>query len=291
LQEGVVRLWTEADCKAHRMRDPRPGEQWPGNEFCALGVGDHDAEDRTPAVTDSCNADSGGPLVQLDRNNCPVMNAIVSQGPVVCGQKAPGIYTRISAHYPWIKSVTGSAKLMAVTAPTEIPPAGAIYALALAQARVPSQGGLKLAIAPQGPSRPGDVIKLSFKTGARAGKVFAYGFGPRRRLTRYSQMSINFSDPVVYKVLEADPPALAAGGVAAMPADPEKGFVVTGPPGTHRILAFSYPTIALNEALKLEMRTRARNALADQAYVGKIMPFLAPYTGLQIVQAEIGVVQ
>jgi secreted trypsin-like serine protease len=289
LQEGVVRKWEDAACRAHLMPNPAPGETWANNEICALGIGRHDPADRSPTVADSCSTDSGGPLVQLDRDNCPVMSALVSRGPNVCGQSAPGIYTRISAHYPWIKQVTGTAKLMAVTDGTEIAPAGAVYSLALAQGEVPALGGLTLSKNPAEAQRVGDVFQLNIRAGSAGGVLGALGFGPSRRLIRYSKMAINFTDPMVWKVAEPGPAPIAANGVLRLPDSDERGFLIAGPPGTYRVLAYAYPTVALYESMKLEIRTRSRSERVAATYAARIAPFLAPYRDLQLVQMQMEV--
>ncbi len=63
-----------------------------------------------PVGKDSCNGDSGGPLITLDDKLCPTQIGLVSWGPSPCapGKQAYGVYTRISAFADWIKSmVTG----------------------------------------------------------------------------------------------------------------------------------------------------------------------------------------
>jgi len=64
---------------------------------------------------DSCNGDSGGPMVinkfskqtkELLTNNDEshwIQVGIVSFGPALCGQSIPGVYTRVSKHIEWIK--------------------------------------------------------------------------------------------------------------------------------------------------------------------------------------------
>lgn len=55
--------------------------------------------------TDSCKGDSGGPLMDLDKEtNRWVALGIVSVGPVRCGQsRVPGVYTKVANYIPWIK--------------------------------------------------------------------------------------------------------------------------------------------------------------------------------------------
>ena len=55
---------------------------------------------------DSCGADSGGPMVVREFSGDPWYQAgIVSFGPNPCGKLgAPGVYTKVSAFLPWIKS-------------------------------------------------------------------------------------------------------------------------------------------------------------------------------------------
>lgn len=54
---------------------------------------------------DSCQGDSGGPIARQDADGCPVMVGLVSYGDNTCAKKGfPGVYTRLSAFAPWIKS-------------------------------------------------------------------------------------------------------------------------------------------------------------------------------------------
>ena len=57
------------------------------------------------AGEDSCNGDSGGPLIaRRDRKSSMFLWGIVSSGTRVCGSGKPGIYTRISRYGDWIKA-------------------------------------------------------------------------------------------------------------------------------------------------------------------------------------------
>lgn len=54
---------------------------------------------------DSCNGDSGGPLMVVKEGGTPrwFVIGIVSYGALSCGgDKVPAIYTRVSAYLPWI---------------------------------------------------------------------------------------------------------------------------------------------------------------------------------------------
>lgn len=56
---------------------------------------------------DSCNGDSGQPLLYVNSNSKPArweLGGIVSFGPSPCGQEnKPGVYTRVSQYLPWIR--------------------------------------------------------------------------------------------------------------------------------------------------------------------------------------------
>jgi hypothetical protein len=65
--------------------------------------------------------------------------------------------------------------------------------------------------------------------------------------------------------------------------------LIAGPPGTYRVLAYAYPTVALYESMKLEIRTRSRSERVAATYAARIAPFLAPYRDLQLVQMQMEV--
>ncbi len=53
--------------------------------------------------SDACQADSGGPLIKINKSGCPYQIGVVSWG-VGCGREnTPGVYTRVSAYADWIK--------------------------------------------------------------------------------------------------------------------------------------------------------------------------------------------
>ncbi len=56
---------------------------------------------------DACQADSGGPLIKINRDGCPYQIGVVSWG-IGCGREnTPGVYTRVSSYSDWIESHTG----------------------------------------------------------------------------------------------------------------------------------------------------------------------------------------
>lgn len=71
---------------------------------CTAGHGQICAAEARYGGPDSCEADSGGPLVIFDRDKCPYVVGLVSYGPNDCGRKGGlGVYTRVSAFGDWIR--------------------------------------------------------------------------------------------------------------------------------------------------------------------------------------------
>ena len=57
------------------------------------------------AGVDSCNGDSGGPLLyRKDLNSLWYLAGIVSYGTSQCGVGIPGIYTRVPTYIKWIET-------------------------------------------------------------------------------------------------------------------------------------------------------------------------------------------
>ena len=57
---------------------------------------------------DSCNGDSGGPLMVKEKEfgffSTVYQIGLVSSGTKYCGVGQPGIYTKVTSFLPWIKS-------------------------------------------------------------------------------------------------------------------------------------------------------------------------------------------
>ncbi|OWY99010.1 Trypsin protease GIP [Phytophthora megakarya] len=82
-----VPLWDDENCNRTMGTD--------NSMLCAGGV----------ANKDSCERDSGGPLI-LDTGKQDVLIGLSSWGPSPCGtESAPGVYARISHARPWIDSI------------------------------------------------------------------------------------------------------------------------------------------------------------------------------------------
>jgi secreted trypsin-like serine protease len=281
LQESLVRTLEDAACRDHILRDAPGSGPWRNTQICALGVAVSNNPLRQNAP-DSCNTDSGGPLMQLDAKGCPVVGGIVSFGPDICGQKdRPGIYTRVSAYVPWIKQATGGAAILAVKDPAEIPPGGAVYSLLAGGVDLPEDPNLSVRRNPAGDERIGDVVQVEIATTP-----------PRRYLTvlmRDANGRLAFLSPrKMFNAPVPDAGPLLADPAAnlLLPGDPEMGFDVEGPPGPRSIFAFLYPSTALHEALKLEMRSRPRRLAPTPAIRDAILQRLKAYPGLSLAQTR-----
>jgi len=70
------------------------------NQICALSNN-----------KDTCDGDSGGPLLSVDNSSIPnesylYLTGVVLYGPIKCGSVGkPGVYTYVSKYIPWIKSL------------------------------------------------------------------------------------------------------------------------------------------------------------------------------------------
>jgi len=69
---------------------------------------------------DSCQGDSGGPIAGLDLEGRAYQIGVVSYGWGCAEAGKPGVYTRVSHHAEWIKSVTPDAKFVAANPETAI---------------------------------------------------------------------------------------------------------------------------------------------------------------------------
>ncbi|EPY80588.1 neurotrypsin precursor [Camelus ferus] len=93
LQQAAIPLLPKRFC-AHRYKG-----RFTGRMLCAGNLHEHKR-------VDSCQGDSGGPLMCERSGESWVVYGVTSWG-YGCGVKdSPGVYTKVSAFVPWIKSVT-----------------------------------------------------------------------------------------------------------------------------------------------------------------------------------------
>ncbi|CAF4799344.1 unnamed protein product [Pieris macdunnoughi] len=86
-----VPVKTDAECKGYYNRNNRDSVK---KQFCAGEL-----------KKDSCNGDSGGPLMMkanYNDVNSYVQYGIVSHGPMQCGSSFPGVYTDVREYVDWI---------------------------------------------------------------------------------------------------------------------------------------------------------------------------------------------
>ena len=78
------------------------------NSECARSHGDHRISDNMICAGanggDSCEGDSGGPLTVLGQDGSYRQIGVVSWGKGCARQGYPGVYTRITALLPWVKT-------------------------------------------------------------------------------------------------------------------------------------------------------------------------------------------
>ncbi len=116
-------------------------------------VGDHQvcagwiAPAAKQAIGDSCSGDSGGPLMAYDGAHRPYQIGLVSWGPTPCGVAGePGVYTRLSAFAPWIRSEVADVAAAEPAAAVNEAPAEAAGFKALEDQLAPAQGRLRIDI-------------------------------------------------------------------------------------------------------------------------------------------------
>lgn len=105
LQETAAPTVSATACRA---KIEAAMQRWPEWKFAFSVTAAQICAGLPEGGADSCQADSGGPLVKINRNGCPYQVGIVSWGIGCARRDTPGVYTRISSHADWIQSVTGS---------------------------------------------------------------------------------------------------------------------------------------------------------------------------------------
>jgi len=71
----------------------------------------------TFGTSDSCENDSGGPLMGITASNHVEIIGVLSHGSRKCDNSQPTIYTRVSKFLPWINDLVNSAQLLSVLNP------------------------------------------------------------------------------------------------------------------------------------------------------------------------------
>jgi secreted trypsin-like serine protease len=100
LKEAPLAPVSQSDCVS---AFPKAGIT--NRQFCASAVS-------TAKPTDSCNGDSGGPLIVTARPNRRIIQiGVVSFGPEVCAdnRNPRGVYTRVSAYRQWILDIMNAS--------------------------------------------------------------------------------------------------------------------------------------------------------------------------------------
>lgn len=155
---------------------------------------------------DSCQADSGGPLVKIATNGCPYQIGIVSWG-YGCGrQGAPGVYTRVSSFADWIQSHTGPLDGL----PAELAPPSETGAAKLFEAVEAEFAGeiahldfeiLNMAGEPTTRMEPDDLINLRF-TIPVTGKLVVFDLNANDQLIQVHPVSNDVLDLGEWPVLQ-----------------------------------------------------------------------------------------
>ena len=91
LQEATVTTMTNSQCRSSSHKHDRITE----NMICAQNGSDG---------SDACRGDSGGPLAVLGQDGSYSQIGVVSWGRGCARQGYPGVYTRLTALLPWLKT-------------------------------------------------------------------------------------------------------------------------------------------------------------------------------------------
>lgn len=136
---------------------------------------------------DSCNGDSGGPLLAADGRANWVQVGIVSYGVAECGKaKSFGVYTRVAAFAPWIERnlaiVPTSPAPKPVTPPT-LALGSAARAPTLLAAAARDDGQVRINVLPSGDMRDGDRFQLRI-TSAFDGYLALFDVNEKNEVTQ-----------------------------------------------------------------------------------------------------------
>lgn len=188
---------------------------------------------------DSCQADSGGPLVKIASNGCPYQIGIVSWGIGCAREGAPGVYTRVSSFADWIQSHTGPLDGL----PTDLAPPSETGAAKLFEAVEAEFAGeiarldfemLNMAGQPTTRFEPGDYLDLRF-TLPVTGKLVVFDLNANDQLIQVYPARNGVVDTGDWSVVEK-------GGTVILPGDKYGfDFEIIPPYGRQSVLAMVVP--------------------------------------------------
>lgn len=199
---------------------------------------------------DSCSADSGGPLVAVDRGGCPYGVGLVSWGSSLCGQSGKyGVYTRISSYGDFIRRHVPNVRAPSAPPETKLDAMLAAYASierwlkpAIGKAKVemkrhPQQGADESNLDKDHPNAflVGDEMHLEIKTSV-GGVVTVLDFNAAgeiaalhsERLAAGASMRLPQNEDLAFPTAETD---LGEGAILALIAPPGAGLDLTSAAG------------------------------------------------------------
>jgi secreted trypsin-like serine protease len=139
LVEASIPIVANTTCQSTLSKTLRPFGPIDDRRLCAgLGQGG----------IDTCNGDSGGPILAEDANGQWVQVGIVSYGDNICGREGTyGIYTRLSAFSRWLAShLSSQDTLPANTVPRPLPPSPLTSAETIIAAAQRADGQIRIEI-------------------------------------------------------------------------------------------------------------------------------------------------
>jgi secreted trypsin-like serine protease len=239
-------------------------EQDGQKQICA-GVSEQDVRKRK----DSCNGDSGGPMVRTGPDGCPVLMGLVSYGPNECGsQDAWGVYTRVAGYSDWIARNAQGAALVAGKPSVSSEAAAELLAAMKFGRQTGLRGLVAEARAGGPPDAKGVVVEMTQPTAAKIGELRTLKITPRGVSGYLAVADVDSAGTITWLLpnqWEPDPRQVKDGQTITVGGMDTADFQFrVGPPvGTNTVYAIIAPDKTLFTRLQLASRARTRGIVVE----------------------------